>query len=134
MKIDFEKLNYTFLHKPLLVGGMAMEYYGLRKAGRDIDLVIHAEDHAALKKKYPEHIKDLYGDIGICEFEFEIWNQICMFDYDALREKAIEEENVLVVSLEKLLFMKALAMEVPKYHKDLELVVKKVLDKAYGKA
>lgn len=48
MKIDFEKLNYTFLHKPLLVGGMAME--------------------------------------------------------------------------------------IPKYHKDLELVVKKVLDKAYGKA
>ena len=133
MKIDFSRLDYSFKKKPLLVGGMAMEYYNLRKAGRDIDLVIDKEDHEILKTKYPNHIKDLYGDIGICEFDFEIWNQICTFDYDFLRENAIEEENILVISLEKLLFMKSLAMEIPKYHKDLELIVKRVLDVAYGK-
>jgi len=133
MVIDFSKLDYSFKKKPLLVGGMAMEYYDLRKAGRDIDLVIDRADHEALKEKFPNHIKDLYGDIGICEFDFEIWNQICTFDYDYLRENAIEEENVLVISLEKLLFMKSLAMEIPKYHKDLELIVKRVLDVAYGK-
>lgn len=132
MNIGLEKLNYRFAHKPLLVGGMAMEYYGLRKAGDDVDLVIHPEDHAVLVRKYPDHIKDLYGDIGICEFGFEIWNQICTFDYHYLSEKAIEEEDHLVISLEKLLFMKALAMEIPKYHKDLELIVKKVLDQAYN--
>lgn len=132
MKIDFSRLDYTFKKKPLLVGGMAMEYYGLRKAGRDIDLVIDRDDHTALKEKFPDHIKDLYGDIGICEFDFEIWNTICTFDYDYLRENAVEEENVLVISLEKLLFMKSLAMEIPKYHKDLELIVKRVLDIAYG--
>lgn len=131
MKIDLNKLGYTFQHKPLLVGGMAMEYYGLRKAGDDVDLVIHPEDHAALIGKYPDHIKNLYGDIGICEFGFEIWNQICTFDYHYLSEKAVEEDNYLVISLEKLLFMKALAMEIPKYHKDLELIVKRVLDLAY---
>lgn len=134
MVLNFDKLDYCFIHKSLLVGGKAMEYYGLRKAGRDIDLVIHADDHQILKEKYPSHIKDLYGDIGICEFDFEIWNQICMFDYDYLREHAIEEENYLVISLEKLLFMKALAMEIPKYHDDMEMIVKLVLDKAYGKA
>ena len=134
MVLNFDKLDYCFIHKPLLVGGKAMEYYGLRKAGRDIDLVIHSDDHKILKEKYPDNVKDLYGDIGICEFDFEIWNQICMLDYDYLREHAIEEENYLVISLEKLLFMKALAMEIPKYHHDMEMIVKFILDKAYGKA
>lgn len=131
MKIELEKLDYKFKYKPLLIGGKAMEYYGLRKAGADIDLVVHPIDHKVLVDKYPANIKDLYGDIGVCEFDFEIWNQICTFDYQYLKANAIEEENFLVVSLEMLLFLKALAMEIPKYHKDLELVVKKVLDKAY---
>ena len=124
-------LDYKFKYKPLLIGGKAMEYYGLRKAGVDIDLVVHPIDHETLVSKYPSNIKDLYGDIGVCEFGFEIWNQICTFDYQYLKANAIEEENFLVISLEMLLFLKALAMEIPKYHKDLELVVKKVLDKAY---
>lgn len=133
MIINLEKLDYNFKHKPLLIGGMAMEYYGLRKSGADIDFVIHAEDHKLLLEKYPDNVKDLYGDIGICEFEFEIWNQICTFDYEYLKADAIEEDNYLVISLEKLLFLKSLAMEIPKYHKDLELVVQLVLDRAYGK-
>ena len=61
-----------------------------------------------------------------------MWNQICTFDYDYLREDAIEVDNCLIISLEKLLFMKALAMEIPKYHHDMELIVKLILDKAYG--
>lgn len=39
----------------------------------------------------------------------------------------------LVVSVEKLLFLKALAMNVPKYLKDLELVVERILKNAYNK-
>ena len=131
MILDLDKLNYKFKYKPLLIGGKAMEYYGLRKAGADIDLVIEISDHQALVNKYPSNIKDLYGDIGVCEFGFEIWNQICTFDYHYLKDNAIEEENYLVISLEKLLFLKALAMEIPKYHKDLELIVKKILNNAY---
>jgi len=133
MEIDLKLLDFNFLYKPLVIGGKAMEYYGLRKAGLDIDLVIHNEDHKILKNKYPNNIKDLYGDIGICEYGFEIWNQICTFDYEYLKLNAIEEEKYIIISLEKLLFLKALAMEIPKYHKDLEMVVKLVLNKAYGK-
>ena len=133
MEIDLKILNYDFLHKPLIIGGKAMEYYGLRKAGLDIDLVIHNDDHKILKNKYPNNIKDLYGDIGICEYGFEIWNQICTFDYENLKENAIEEKEYLIISLEKLLFLKALAMEIPKYHKDLEMIVELVLKKAYKK-
>lgn len=131
MNIRLDTLDYKFKYKPLLIGGKAMEYYELRKEGADIDLVVHSEDHAELVEKYPEHIKDLYGDIGVCEFGFEIWNQICTFDYKYLKENAIEEEAYLVISLEKLLFLKALAMEIPKYHRDLELIVELVLKKAY---
>lgn len=133
MELNLQVLQHKFIHKPLLVGGKAMEYYKLRKAGNDIDLVIHKEDHQILLSKYPDHVKDLYGDIGICEFEYEMWNQICMFEYDYLKVAAIEESDYLVVSLEKLLFLKALAMEIPKYHKDLELVVDLVLKRSYGK-
>ncbi|PKO20085.1 hypothetical protein CVU37_01045 [candidate division BRC1 bacterium HGW-BRC1-1] len=110
-----------------------MEYYDLRKAGNDIDFVIHKDDHAILLNTYPNNVKDLCGDIGVCEQEFEIWNQICTFGYEELRLNAIEESCFLIVSLEKLLFLKALAMEIPKYHKDLELVVDLVLRRAYGK-
>ena len=134
MELGLEVLQYAFLHKPLLIGGKAMEYYGLRKAGADTDLVVHEEDHRALLSKYPHNVKDLAGDIGICEFGYEIWNQICRFDYEYLRSNAIEESDFLVVSLERLLFLKALAMGMPKYHKDLEMVVGLVLKKAYGKA
>ena len=74
MKLNLNVLDYNFVNKPLLIGGKAMEYYGLRRAGLDIDLVIHNDDHKILKEKYPNNIKDLYGDIGICEYEFEIWN------------------------------------------------------------
>lgn len=131
MFLDLSPLNHVFRHKPLLIGGKAMEYYGLRKAGADIDLVVHPVDHLALAAKYPEHLKDLYGDIGVCEYGFEIWNQICTFDYTYLKQGAAEDHDFLVVSPEKLLFLKALAMEIPKYHRDLELVVRKVLDSAY---
>jgi len=133
MEIDFKILDFNFSHKPLLIGGKAMEYYGLRKAGLDIDLVIHNDDHKILKEIYPNNIKDLYGDIGICEYGFEIWNQICTFDYEYLKLNAIEGEKYKIISLEKLLFLKALAMEIPKCHKDLEMVVKLILNKAYKK-
>lgn len=132
MKLDLEILKHEFMHKPLLIGGKAMEYYHLRKAGDDIDLVIHPDDHKRLLERYPDNVKDLYGDIGICEYGYEIWNQICTFDYDHLRLGAIEELDFLVISLEKLLFLKAIAMRIPKYHKDLELVVDLILKRAYG--
>lgn len=131
MDISFEKLSYSFHDKPLLIGGKAMEYYGLRPVGADIDLVVSSIDHELLCKRYPGHIKDLYGDIGICEYGFEIWNQICRFNYDYLRQGAIEEEDILVISMEKLLFLKTLAIEHEKYHRDVLLLVKEILRRQY---
>ncbi|NLM98166.1 MAG: hypothetical protein GX175_11265 [Halanaerobiaceae bacterium] len=133
MDIDLAKLNFSFTSKPLLIGGKAMDYYGLRKSGADIDLVVSRQDHKGLIEKYPDNVKDIYGDIGVCEFGFEIWNQICTFDYDYLKAGANEEEDILIISLEKLLFLKAIAMNIPKNLKDLELIVDLILKKAYNK-
>lgn len=47
----------TFQTKPILIGGMVMEYYGMRKSGADIDLVITGEDYEYLAKAYPEKEK-----------------------------------------------------------------------------
>jgi hypothetical protein len=132
MDITLEKLAYQFQDKPLLIGGKAMEYYGLRKAGADIDLVISLHDHANLKHQYPHHIKDLYGDIGVCEFEFEIWNQICRYDYEDLRIGAIEDDAILIISLERLLFLKTLAIKEEKYFQDVLLLVDEILRRKYS--
>jgi hypothetical protein len=132
MNIPLEKLDYPFQDKPLLIGGKAMEYYGLRKSGADIDLVISAIDHANLKAQCPDHVKDLYGDIGICEYEFEIWNQICRYDYEELKDGAMEEPSFLVISLERLLFLKTLAIKEEKYYKDVLLLVDEILKRKYS--
>ncbi len=132
MDIPLEQLGYSFQDKPLLIGGRAMEYYGLRKSGADIDLVISARDHENLRRQYPDHIKDLYGDIGVCEFDFEIWNQICRYDYKHLKEGAIEEPSFLVISLERLLFLKTLAIKEEKYYRDVLLLVDEILKRKYS--
>jgi hypothetical protein len=131
MNIPLEKLNYTFRKKPLLVGGKAMEYYGLRPSGADIDFIAEKEDVFDLIQQYPERVKDLWGDLGVCPFEFEIWKSICLLTYADLCENAIDEGEFLVISLEKLLLMKALAMHKEKYLKDAQLIVKSILDQQY---
>jgi len=144
-----KKLNFKFKYKPLLIGGLAMEYYGLRKSGKDIDFVLSKTDHKRLKTKMdklgmkylkgrntsgyknkPEFI-DLYGDQGILIYELEMWNQILRFDYDFLSRDAIEKHKYFIISLEKLLFLKALGIKKEKYLNDTKLIVQKIIDDQY---
>jgi hypothetical protein len=131
MDIPLDKLNYSFIKKPLLVGGKAMQYYGLRPSGADIDFIAVKEDVYNLIRLYPGRVKDLWGDLGVCPYEFEIWKTICLFDSADLSENAIDEGGFLVISIEKLLLMKALAMKVDKYLKDTQLIVQDMLNKKY---
>jgi hypothetical protein len=133
VNINLARLNFTFTTPPLLIGGKAMEFYGLRPAGADVDFVITTRDYDRLVEQYPDHIKDLGGDLGVCVFEFEIWKSICLFDYDFLAPGALEQESYRVIALEKLLFLKALGMKVAKYHRDLELLVERVVHDRYEK-
>ncbi|HMN61944.1 MAG TPA: hypothetical protein PJ988_16355 [Anaerolinea sp.] len=131
MHIPLEKLEYTFQRKPLLVGGKAMEYYGLRPSGADIDFIADPADVFNLIQRYPHRVKDLWGDLGVCPFEFEIWKSICLLTYPDLCEHALDEGDFLVVSLEKLLLLKALAMRIEKYRLDAEMIVNHLLEKQY---
>lgn len=134
MNIDLDKLNYAFIHKPLLIGGKAMEYYGLRKSGDDIDFVVAEEDLAHLIKIYPDKIKDLSGDLGVCPFEFEIWKSISYFTYNELIQNAIERENYLVISLEKLLLLKSLTLNIEKGLGDAKLISEKIIEEQSKKS
>ena len=126
-----EALSYRFKSKPLLIGGAAMEHYGLRKRGADIDLVVTEEDYQALASMHLAFKRDIYGDLGVCKGEYEVWRTIMMFGYDHLSEEAEERGDLLVVSLEKLLLLKALGMKEEKYFNDLGLIVKKIIDTQY---
>lgn len=133
MDVHLEKLGYTFTAPPLLIGGKAMEYYGLRKAGDDVDFVVTRNDYEALARRHPEHLKDLHGDLGVCVEEFELWTSICLFDHDALAAGSVDCGAYRVVSLEKLLLLKCLGMQLPKYAADVRLIVRRILDVQYGK-
>lgn len=131
MDISLSKLNYTFSRKPLLVGGKAMEYYGIRKAGADIDLVADEKDVVELIKRFPDRVKDLWGDLGVCPLDFEIWRTICFLGYDDLKDGAVDIGGVLVISEEKLLFMKALGMKKEKLLHDTKMIVEDIIKRKY---
>ena len=133
LEIDLSKISYTFKRKPLVIGGKVMEYHDLRKAGDDIDFVLALEDYEGLKEAYPEpeYQRDIWGDVGVTVDNLEFWKCICLFEYDFLAEKAIEKEEYLIMSLEKLLLLKVLAMNKRKYRKDVKLIRQKILDDQY---
>ncbi len=114
--------NLRFSQKPVLIGGMAMEYYGLRKSGADIDLVVCDEDYQALARQYPDNRKDIWGDLGVVLDPFEIWRCIMLLDYDFYAKDAIDEKTVYVISMDKLLLTRVFAMDIPKYRDDLNLM------------
>jgi hypothetical protein len=73
-----------------------------------------------------------FQETVLCVHEFEIWKSICLFDYEYLSAGALDAGEYLIMALDRLLFLKALGMKEEKYHKDLELIVKKILDEKYA--
>ena len=122
LRKQLNEKNFHFTRKPILIGGMAMEYYGMRKSGADIDLVICDEDYQSLAREFPENRKDIWGDLGVVLDPFEIWRCIMLLDYDFYLKDAIDEGIAYVVSLDRLLLMRVFAMDVPKYMDDLKLM------------
>lgn len=119
---QIEECGLTFTKKPILIGGMAKEYHGIRKSGADIDLVVCEEDYQTLAKKYPNNRKDIYGDLGVVLGPFEIWRCIMLLDYDFYIKGAIDDGIAYIASLDKLLLMCTFAMHVDKYMDDLKLI------------
>lgn len=129
--IDFSTLNYAFTTKPIVFGGTAMEHYGLRKRGHDIDLFVSFADYDALAAKYPDGSKDMWGDLGLVVGEFELWRSIWKVDYTFFAQDAMEYDQYRVLSIEKLLLTKVLALKSPEKQKqeaDINLIVQYILN------
>ncbi|MCL2690225.1 MAG: hypothetical protein FWE57_10335 [Chitinispirillia bacterium] len=122
LKTQLEENKLHFTQKPILIGGMAMEYYGIRKSGADIDLVICDADYQRLSQLHPDNRKDIYGDLGVVIEPFEIWRSIALLDYDFYKAGAIETEKLNMLSWDRLLLTRVFAMGVEKYMNDLELM------------
>jgi len=133
LDIPLHQIGFRFTMPPLLIGGMAMEWYGLRNAGADIDFVVARADYAGLAALHPDHLKDLHGDLGVCFEQFELWTSIYLFDYDALTFGALECDAYRVIALDKLLLLKCLGMDQPKNAADVRLIAQRIRDLQYGK-
>ena len=100
--IDPSALGIAFERKPLAMGGLAMEYYGLRKRGEDVDFIVTGRDYGELAARYPDHRKDVWGDIGVKIGEFELFRSVFRLDYDFYAEGAIDCGYCLMPSLGRL--------------------------------
>lgn len=130
--VDLKFLGIDFSSKPLIIGGLAMEHYGMRKAGNDVDFIISNEDYKKLASKYPDNRKDKWGDLGISIEKYELFRSIFRLDYDFYSEGATEYEEYKVISFEKLFFMKVLAFdnqpEIDRYTNDYKLIMQCCLE------
>lgn len=109
--------------KPLVIGGMAMEYYNLRLSGDDIDLLVPDGDYQRLATAHPQARKDIWGDLGVVLGPLEIWRSYNLLDYDAMAQGAIDAGPVRIISPERLLLTRAFFMDVEKYRRDFDLIV-----------
>jgi hypothetical protein len=119
---QLQQIDFAFSQKPIVIGGKAMEYYGIRKAGADIDLVVCDADYQRLALLRPDNRKDIYGDLGVITEPFEIWRSISLLDYDFYKAGAIESEKLKILSLDKLFLTRIFAAGVEKYMNDLDLM------------
>ena len=136
-------LEYNFKNKPLVLGGLALEYYGIRKNGHDYDYMVSPEDWKILTKKYPEQV-NLFGgktekdiDATLTNFNntnVDLISTLFQYNYDFLKKDAIDEGKYLVISVENLLFVKTLGAVFNNHTKsknDQEIIVKNIVKTQY---
>lgn len=128
-----EVIKIIGLKNPILIGGYALEYYGLRKGG-DYDFMISKSDFARLEKIYGKSDNmgnvwlDLRGKHGGVDNFVRLYN----FDHKILSLKAVRERKFMVASLEDLYILKSLYFaDFPerKVKKDLDLILTKTVQR-----
>lgn len=111
-------MNYKFKYPPILIGGRAMEYYKLRKSGKDIDYIVHPYDYNKLKKlcssdlivsnssKKAESLTYSGGKIPI-----DYYLHIYQYDYSCLKNHCLvlsKPIKHLVISLQDMILIKSM--------------------------
>lgn len=121
--LDLSALDFDFEDKPILVGGGAMEYYGLRRRGEDLDFIVSSRDYRALEAAHRDCRKDMWGDFGLKVGEYELFRSMYKFDYPYFAEGSIDLGGCKVVSIERLFRMQVFAMDSgEKRRRDVELL------------
>ena len=126
MQLDFSKLDFLFSAKPLLIGGKAMEFYELRPAGEDIDLLVAEEDYFVLAQSNAGQIKTSGQDTGLIVAGYELWQSKLGAGYRYWSEDAIEQDDFLVLSLERLFLMKLSSKNSLQNLQDTNLIAKRL--------
>lgn len=109
-RIDFSKIGVEFTEKPVIVGGLAMEFYGLRNCGNDIDIIICDADYQKLATMYPENRGDTWGDLCVEIYGYSFMRSISRLGLDFYEVGALEFEDIKVISFERLFFMTGAAV------------------------
>lgn len=129
---------YTFLDKPILLGGMAMQYYNLRESGHDLDIMISKRDKDELLEK--GYKLNLFGGktesevdatfTNIENLDLDLVITLNQYDYEFFKRdsKLLEGNyNLLVISIENLLITKIFAKHyspLEKHEEDVKLIIK----------
>jgi hypothetical protein len=109
-EVVFDSLSFPFISKPVLFGGKAMEFYGLRK-GHDFDWVVSPEDFSWLRQCFPEWgFINLFGDEGVRVGDHEFYLTHFGYGYAQWKHGAIERQDHHVIHLELLLFLKTMTL------------------------
>lgn len=134
---------YSFKDKPILVGGGAMQYYGLRETGHDLDVVISGRDKEGIKalrdKDGRPYKLNLFGgkdenDIdatftNFAKLKIDLIVSLDQIKYDVWRKNAVKyNDDLLVIGLKDLLKQKKLAVKysnMAKQKRDVELIESK---------
>jgi hypothetical protein len=135
--------KYKFEKKPLVVGGLAMEYYGLRKTGHDYDYMVSKKDWKKLKKLHPKKInffggkteKDIDATINLKKEKVDLISTLYQHNYNDLVKGAIDKDKYKIISLEKLLYIKtidAVFKNTKKSKNDQILMVNDIVKKKYN--
>jgi hypothetical protein len=136
--------EYKFKKPPLVVGGLAMEYYGIRKTGHDFDFVVSPADWKELKKIYPDNInlfggkneKEIDATINLNKVHVDLISTLFQFNYDALSKESINKKDYKIISIDKLLMLKTLGAVFNKHSKsikDQKKIVDYIVKINYGK-
>ena len=125
--------KYKFIKPPLVVGGLALEYHGVRKTGHDYDYIVSKEDWKKLKKIHHNKInlfggkdeKEIDATINLKNIHVDLIKTLYQYDYNYLSKDSIKYKIYKIISLEKILFLKTLDgifKKTPKSIKDQKLI------------
>mgnify|MGYP003350584391 CR=1 FL=1 len=119
MKISDKLKTFKLKNKPILIGGKALEYYGLRKS-YDWDFIISEHDFEKMKQEFGQFHDFPKNTPGVKLFyetandELEIDMFVSMYDkfnYNSLIKKSLSDKHYNVIDLTDLL--KLIAKNLP---------------------